>query len=234
MKSQGRTSEFFDSYANDFSAIYGTSNNPLNRIVNRLFRKSMMIRYRKTIEGCDPIQGKHVIDVGCGPGHYCVALARRGAGRVLGLDFAPGMIDLARSNARSAGVGDVCDFACEDFMSFQAPVSFDYAVLMGFMDYIRDPGPVIEKVLAVTSSKAFFSFPAARGLLAWQRKLRYNRRCELYLYAEDDLKRLFANRPLVRVGIERIERDFFVTVDVCGTQQRPGSDRENRGRFRRS
>jgi 2-polyprenyl-3-methyl-5-hydroxy-6-metoxy-1,4-benzoquinol methylase len=230
MKSRKRTSEFFDSYAHDFSAIYGTSNNPLNRIVNRLFRKSMMIRYRKTIEGCYPIQGKRVIDVGCGPGHYCVALARRGARRVLGLDFAPGMIDLARSNARSTGVEDVCDFACEDFMSFQVPVSFDYAVLMGFMDYIRDPGPVIEKVLAVTSSKAFFSFPAAKGFLAWQRKLRYSRRCDLYLYTEDDLKGLFANRVSGGFNIERIERDFFVTVDICGLQQRPASEGEDRGR----
>jgi 2-polyprenyl-3-methyl-5-hydroxy-6-metoxy-1,4-benzoquinol methylase len=213
MKSGERTSRFFDSYAHDFGAIYGTSNGLVTRIVNRLFRESMMIRYRKTIEGCDPIKGRSVIDIGCGPGHYCVTLARMGAGRVLGLDFAPDMIDLARGNAKSAGVGDICDFVCEDFMAFEAHVRFDYAILMGFMDYIRDPSPLIEKVVSLTSARAFFSFPAAGGLLAWQRKFRYRRRCDLYLYTEDDLRRLFAGGP-GRIEVERIARDFFVTLDL--------------------
>ena len=214
MKIPGRTSEFFDSYARDFSAIYGTPDNPVNRLINRLFRKSMMMRFRRTIEGCDPIRGMSVIDIGCGPGHYSVALARRGAGRVLGLDFAPGMVCLAQENAKSAGVADVCRFICEDFMSLDVSTRFDYAIAMGFMDYIRDPGPVIERVLAATASRAFFSFPAAGGFLAWQRKLRYRRRCDLYLYTMDDLGKLFENRGLQQITIERIARDFFVTVDL--------------------
>ena len=67
MTVERRTSDFFDSYAHDFSAIYGTANNPVDKIINRLFRKSMMIRYRKSLEGCDPIEGRSVLDIGCGP-----------------------------------------------------------------------------------------------------------------------------------------------------------------------
>lgn len=214
MNSSERTSDFFDSYAHDFSAIYGTTNSLLNRIVNRLFRKSMMLRYMHTLEGCDPVRGKSVIDIGCGPGHYGIALARMGAGRVLGIDFAPGMVDLARENAQRAGVQDVCTFEYADFMTHRADVTFDYAILMGFMDYIADPRQVIAKAVAVTSSKAFFSFPAEGGLLAWQRKLRYKRRCDLYLYTREQLEGLFAGLPSARAEIHRIARDFFVTAEI--------------------
>jgi SAM-dependent methyltransferase len=207
-----RTADFFDSYAHDFSAIYGTSNSLNNRIINSLFRKSMMIRYRKTLAGCDPVEGKSVIDIGCGPGHYGIALAKKGVKHVLGLDFAPAMIDLARENARAAGVDGICEFVCGDFLDRSFDRKFDYSVLMGFMDYIADPGEVIRKALSVTESRAFFSFPADGGFLAWQRKLRYRRRCDLYLYTEDGLHRLFEGSGASGVSIERIDRDFFVTA----------------------
>ena len=38
------------------------------------------------------------------------------------------------------------------------------------------------KILSLTANTAFFSFPLNGGLLAWQRKLRYRRRCALYMY----------------------------------------------------
>ncbi len=212
MKNRNRTSEFFDRYAHDFSAIYGTSNTPWNRLINSLFRKSMMIRYRKTLEGCEPIKGKTVLDIGCGPGHYSVALAGKGASYVVGIDFAPAMIDLARSRAAEAGVAEICEFVCEDFMTYEFGQTFDYSIAMGFMDYVSEPEHVIRKVASLTTSRAFFSFPAAGGLLAWQRKLRYRRRCNLYLYRLSDIDSLFQRCGLKDVHIERIARDFFVKV----------------------
>lgn len=214
MTSEKRTSEFFDCYAHDFSAIYGTRSGFFKDLINRFFRKSMMIRYQKTVDGCDPIDGKTVIDIGCGPGHYGIALASKGAGHVLGIDFAEAMIDLARRNAVNAGVEDRCDFVCDDFLTYETSRRFDYCILMGFMDYVADPGRVIEKVLSITGSKAFFSFPAEGGLLAWQRKLRYKRKCDLYLYAREHLESLFSRLTRSSVAIEKIERDFFVTVAV--------------------
>jgi SAM-dependent methyltransferase len=207
-----RTSEFFDAYAADFNAIYGTSNSLLNRLINRHFRKSMMLRYARTIEGCRPMGGRQVIDIGCGPGHYGITLAKQGAGHVLGIDFAPGMVDLARRNAAREGVEGVCEFVCDDFMTHPLPRAFDYSIVMGFMDYVDDPRSVIARVLSVTASRAFFSFPAEGGFLAWQRRLRYRRRCDLYLYGRPRLEELFRLAEPAAVEIERIERDFFVTV----------------------
>lgn len=206
-----RTSEFFQAYARDFDAIYGTRNTWLNRLINHFWRRSMKLRYEETLRGCTPIAGKKVLDVGCGPGHYAVALAQKGAAQVLGLDFAPGMLELARARAEQAGVADRCRFEVADFLAYPLNETFDYAVVMGFMDYVRESGPVIAKVLQATREKAFFSFPAAEGLLAWQRRLRYQRRCDLFLYSDRDLGQLFAATG-TRGEIKRLARDYFVTV----------------------
>lgn len=208
-----RTADFFDRYAGDFSAIYGNSNDGFERIVNRLFRRAMLLRYERTMERCRPIEGASVIDIGCGPGHYSVTLARAGASRVLGLDFAPSMLRIAEEAAKTAGVAERCSFVLGDFLTYPIPEKFDYAVVMGFMDYVADPRPVIDRVLAIVRRRGFFSFPKAGGPLAWQRKLRYRNRCDLFLYREDDIRRLFSAAG-VAFKIESIDRDFFVTVEA--------------------
>jgi ubiquinone/menaquinone biosynthesis C-methylase UbiE len=208
-----RTSEFFDRYAVGFDAIYGNDNRAFERVINRLFRRAMVLRYEKTLAGCQPVEGRTVIDIGCGPGHYSIALARAGAARVLGLDFAPGMLKIAQESAQTHGVAARCTFALGDFLTYPISERFDYAVVMGFMDYVRDPRPVIERVLAVTQRRAFFSFPKAGGPLAWQRQFRYRNRCDLFLYREEAIRRLFSATG-VTFSIEPIARDFFVTLQI--------------------
>jgi 2-polyprenyl-3-methyl-5-hydroxy-6-metoxy-1,4-benzoquinol methylase len=214
METTARTASFFDAYAKDFNAIYGNENTLVNGVVNKLFRKSMMMRYEKSLAGCQPIQGKTVIDIGCGPGHYAVALAAQGASRVLGVDFAPGMVEIARKRAESAGVTDRCTFTLGDFLDVSGDDKFDYAIVMGFMDYIEDAGALMRKVLGVCRGKAFFSFPADGGPLAWQRRLRYRSRCALYMYTEPQIRSLVSALGVKSSSIEPISRDFFVTLTV--------------------
>jgi 2-polyprenyl-3-methyl-5-hydroxy-6-metoxy-1,4-benzoquinol methylase len=209
-----RTQDFFHEYANDFDAIYSNRGGFVDGMINRLFRKSMKLRFLKSVEGCSPIEGKSVLDIGCGPGHYSITLAQRGAARVVGLDFAGGMLELAAKHANEAGVGDRCSFKVGDFLTYNPSQPFDYVIVMGFMDYMADPRQIVAKVLALTSSRAFFSFPTAGGLLGWQRKMRYRKRCDLFLYTESQLRELFSSFPGARTSIEPIARDFFVTVDV--------------------
>jgi hypothetical protein len=85
---------------------------------------------------------------------------------------------------------------------------------MGFMDYIAKPADVISKVISITTRRAFFSFPKAGGLLAWQRQVRYRSRCELYMYSREQVEQLFKQVTDRRVTIEPIARDMFVTVHV--------------------
>lgn len=212
--SKENVSEFFDYYAHDFNAIYGNKNTFPHALINKYFRKSMKLRYTKSIEGCYPIEGKSVIDIGCGPGHYATALAKRGARYVCGIDFAEGMIDLARQNAKQLGLDSKCEFVFGDFMTYSIREKFDYSVVMGFMDYIKEPRRIIERVLSITKSKAFFSFPADGGILAWQRKLRYKRRCDLFMYSNEELRGLFANMNYKSIESEKIGRDFFISIFV--------------------
>jgi ubiquinone/menaquinone biosynthesis C-methylase UbiE len=202
---------FFDVYAHDFDAIYGTRHAALNRFINKHFRKSMRLRYEKSIAGCDPIEGRSVIDIGCGPGHFSIALASRGARRVVGIDFAEQMLAVARQHAREKGVSDRCHWISGDFLSHSFQETFDYAIICGVMDYIADARTMVDKVLSITTNKAFFSFPVAGGPLAWQRKMRYKSRCDLFLYSRPQLEELFSRNDS-DATIERIARDFFVTA----------------------
>jgi ubiquinone/menaquinone biosynthesis C-methylase UbiE len=207
-----RTEEFFDRYAADFDSIYGNDNRALERVINRLFRHSMVVRYEKTLEGCRPVEGRSVIDIGCGPGHYGIALARAGAKKVLGLDFAPGMLKIAREHAEAAGVAQRCSFVRGDFLAYPIPERFDYAIVMGFMDYVSDPRQIIDRVLSIVSRHAFFSFPKDGGVLAWQRKWRYRNRCDLFLYRKEQIQGLLSPTG-ASFSIESIGRDFFVTLE---------------------
>lgn len=208
------TSQFFNSYSRSFDAIYGSENTLLNIIINGLFRRSMRLRFIKTIEGCEPIEGRSVIDVGCGSGHYAIVLAQRGAKSILGIDFAKGMIELADGNARLAGVEDRCNFVCGDFLVYPLKGKFDYSVVVGFMDYIEHPEEIIKRVLAITKTRAFFSFPLEGGILARQRKIRYRRKCDLFLYKEEEVCELFVGESYEKLEVERISRDLFVTVHM--------------------
>ncbi|HVZ94158.1 MAG TPA: class I SAM-dependent methyltransferase [Phycisphaerales bacterium] len=206
-------SEFFHSYAEGFDAIYGNKNTIVNRVVNKYLRSSMRLRFEKSIAACNPIEGRSVLDVGTGPGHYAITLARRGAGRVLGLDFAEGMLNVARQHAQEAGVADKCEFRMGDFIKAELNETFDYVILMGFMDYMSDPAMVIDRALSLAKVRVMFSFPRAEGLLAWQRQLRYKSRCDLFQYSRGRLEELFSKYGK-RVHIEPISRDYFVTVEA--------------------
>lgn len=213
---ENRAARFFDRYAVDFNAIYGKDDSPFDKVVNRLFRRAMLLRFEKTIAGCQPIEGRSVIDIGCGPGHYAVLLAARGASKVVGLDFARGMLEIAKKRAAARSVADRCSFELGDFLTHPLPEKFDYAILMGLMDYVKEPERVVDRALEVTTGRAFFSFPADGGVLAWQRKLRYKRRCDLFMYGEEQIRRLM-QRTNAPFSIESIGRDFFVTVDAISS-----------------
>lgn len=209
-------SEFFDSYAQEFDAIYGNRRTVFNQVLNKYFRKSMRLRFENTIDACHPIEGKTVADIGTGPGHYAVTLAQLGARHVMGLDFSEAMLNIGRTRAVEAGVAECCEFVLSDFLSYPFTGKFDYVILMGFMDYIADPETVLERAVSLTRSKAVFSFPRAEGLLAWQRKLRYKRRCDLFLYNKSRVQELFSRfrTHTNRIAIEPIARDYFVTIEV--------------------
>ena len=99
----------------------------------------------------DEIAGKVVIDFGCGTGSEAVEMARRGAGRVIGLDLRESVLRQAREAAAAAGVADICHFVTKTeekadiLLSLDAFEHFDdpAAILQTMRGLIKDDGKVL-------------------------------------------------------------------------------------------
>jgi SAM-dependent methyltransferase len=66
-----------------------------------------------------PVVGSTFVDVGCGKGRALLLAARQPFTRLVGLDFAPALIDAARRNTRALGVP--VELHCADAAGFQFP-----------------------------------------------------------------------------------------------------------------
>jgi 2-polyprenyl-3-methyl-5-hydroxy-6-metoxy-1,4-benzoquinol methylase len=204
---------FWDRYASDFDAIYGTKNSWFNSVINKLFRKAMRVRFEKTLD-IIPDENVSVIDIGCGPGHYCFSLAKTGEREILGIDFSEPMIALATEHAKELGLDSTLRFEVVNVFSYEPERKFDYSIMMGFVEYFEHPEEVIRKAVGITNKKVLISFPAEGGILAFQRKLRYRNRCYLRLYHRSDIEQLMKQLKIGSFTIEKIGRDYFVTVSL--------------------
>lgn len=85
-----------------------------------------------------PIAGMRILDLACGPGTLSFRLARDVApdGEVVGIDLAPGMIELAR---REAPAGSPVRFELMDMEDLRLPdASFDAAVCGHGLQFVPD------------------------------------------------------------------------------------------------
>ena len=124
------------------------------------------------------------------------------------------MIQLAKYHAKELGIEKKIMFEFVNFLEFEPKRKFDYSIMMGFIEYFEHPELIIKKALAITNRTILVSFPVSGGLLAFQRKLRYKSRCFLRLYSYDDIKSLMENLNIRSYTIEKIQRDFFATINL--------------------
>jgi SAM-dependent methyltransferase len=73
--------------------------------LSRLLLGSLVERIAADVAAVAP-DGARVLEVGCGPGHLSIRLARQHGFEVTGLDLDPAMIARARANADRPGNGD--------------------------------------------------------------------------------------------------------------------------------
>jgi 2-polyprenyl-3-methyl-5-hydroxy-6-metoxy-1,4-benzoquinol methylase len=204
---------FWDRYALDFDAIYGTKNSWINTIINKMFRGAIKIRFAKTISEI-PEENVSVLDIGCGPGHYCFALAKKVSGEILGIDFSQNMVNLAVRHTEEINLENNPEFRVMDVLEFNPDKKYDYVIMMGFIEYFEEPEVILRKAISLTNKQLFISFPVAGGLLAFQRRLRYKRKCFLRLYHYTDISALMDKLNVQCYNIEKIQRDFFVTITL--------------------
>jgi 2-polyprenyl-3-methyl-5-hydroxy-6-metoxy-1,4-benzoquinol methylase len=173
MNSRELVRRYFDREARRFDAIYEVDKPLDQRLVDRLFRRVVIERFR-LILGLAPSPGAwSVLDVGCGSGRYSIALARAGAARVLGVDVSEAMVALARQEAARAGVAERCEFKVAPFVDFATEERFDAVVATGYFDYLEDPAADLARMAAVCRGRIFASFPKRWECRAPLRKLRF-------------------------------------------------------------
>jgi ubiquinone/menaquinone biosynthesis C-methylase UbiE len=93
--------------------------------------------------------GQQVLEIGPGPGHSLIALARAAApsGQVCGLDLSSGMLHVARSKLGRAGLTLQPDLCCADAVQIPTASAVFDAVLMSFVLELFDT-PEIPQVLS--------------------------------------------------------------------------------------
>jgi len=160
-----RMARLFDGAAESFDGIYSGHKGAIGRAWDSWTRKNIQQRFDFTLEAIAPVAGKRILDVGCGPGRYCIECAKRGASKVVGLDVSPRMLDIGRDLATRAGVSDRCEFVIADILKYSADAPFDAAIAMGFFDYIIDQVTVMKHLKSMTKGRIIASFPC---LWAWR------------------------------------------------------------------
>jgi cyclopropane fatty-acyl-phospholipid synthase-like methyltransferase len=212
-----KTGEFFEDYANQFDEIYTIQTQQgFMGWLNRSLRASMLIRYKKTFSLLQPMEGCTVIDIGCGSGRYLLKCLELGAAKVTGIDLSEEMLSLSRKALDSSGNSpDRVELMCGDFLKCDVWEPYDYAIVMGVMDYIENSIDFLAKLKKTVRGKAALSFPVAESVWALQRKIRYKLRgCPLYFYRRRQLEKLIECLGFKSFFIERIARDYFVAVHV--------------------
>jgi len=185
-----RTQRYFDQHAARFDSIYHEGQ-PLARTFNRLLRKAIYERFAITFEQAEPLAGKTVLDVGCGSGRYTVEFARRGAARVVGVDYAAGMLALARQYATTEGVADRCEFREGDFSTEALDERFDVAIAIGVFDYQDQPVEFLRKLAGRSRGRVIASFPGRSLVRMPLRKLRYWwSDCPVLFYREQEVREI--------------------------------------------
>ncbi len=82
-------------------------------------------------------EGERVLDVGCGWGSFAIHAAGHYGVRVLGVTLAERQVELARENARRAGVEDLVEFRLADYRELAEP-PFDAISSIGMVEHVGE------------------------------------------------------------------------------------------------
>jgi SAM-dependent methyltransferase len=174
---------YFNKRASRFAAFYRSET-----VAWLLGRGPLFDRLRQTVDLVGTLGSRRVLDVGCGSGPLFEPLAGQGV-RVVGIDPAPAMVELARREAaRFPGLVRVEQRGWETIDEVDA---YDAAVALGVFDYVGDAVALLGR-MARAAPEVIASFPSP-GLRTQLRRVRYGwRGVDVFGRTADDLADLGA------------------------------------------
>lgn len=133
---------------------------PVQRFMAHL-RRSVHARAVIALDILSPhLEGKTVLDVGCGNGHFLKGCLDRGAARVHGIDISPEAVGLARELAARHGYADRSEFTTGRAGGALPPS--DFVVGLGLIDWLRR-GECMTMLRAIKGRKFLFSYSEQDG-----------------------------------------------------------------------
>ncbi len=104
------------------------------------------------------LQGKRVVDVGCGGGILTEGLAKAGA-EALGVDLSEELLDIADLHGLETGVTASYRKISAEQLAEEQPASFDHVTCMEMLEHVPDPASVIAAcaTLVKPGGMVFFS-----------------------------------------------------------------------------
>lgn len=192
-KALAKVKDFFHRDAENFDEHWKEKpkfNSLVRWLIDRFYRDKTFARLEAVLElSGEPKAGKKVLEVGSGSGRYSVAFAERGA-NVLGIDFAPQMVELAKKLAELKGVSNSCKFEVADILYFNGNDDFDIIYAAGVFDYIPPAprAPMLKKMAQLSKGKIIFTYPKKGTLHSFVRKIWLSLKgVQVYFYSRKEV-----------------------------------------------
>lgn len=131
----------YESYSGDYQyrALHGR--NPVQR-----FWHQKKLEFAK--EKLGALHGKKILDVGCGSGHLCFALAGS-CKEIIGIDISQHAIEFAQNMKQKLNLSNVIFMKTDpDSFPFQSE-SFDAVIMMELVEHLENPAFLLAEALRV-------------------------------------------------------------------------------------
>ena len=101
------------------------------------------------------LNGKKVLDLGCGFGEHCMRLIREGADQVIGIDISEKMLEIAKKENSNSKISYI-NMPMEDIA--QLNEQFDMVISSLAFHYVEDFSGVVKNIYKMLSEGGLFIF----------------------------------------------------------------------------
>ena len=122
------------------------------------------------IDALAPVAEQCILDVGCGGGILCEALAQRGA-RVTGIDMGDAALAVGNLHKLESGASVSYEKSTAEDYALSHPSQFDIVTCLEMLEHVPDPGSVVRACAEMTKPGGMVFFSTI------------NRNAKSYLYA---------------------------------------------------